>query len=473
MSNLLERIKDLQSQAMKALEGDTPDLDKARGFRAEAERLVEVQKEMEAIKAISPVASAEPMRPPMVNLGGDGGSGPLVTNGSDKAVEPTLIQMASKAAYVKQYGDDDAVSKALLTDLHGSDYIAKYWAQKAAFNSYMRGRDLTRDEKAALSGVIYTPAAIQAALAQGVSDFKTLKSTMVEAADTLGGYLVPVDFQARVLERIMGYTVMRGAALGISTSRDSVQIPKSSGGNTQYTSAVRVTWVDESPTAGTAESNLTFTMETIPVHTAMIETPLSRNLLEDAAFAIEPYLAEKFGEAAAMDEDNQFLTGDGVGKPQGILVGSANTLSLTEANSGDATLLTWDGLITLIYSIDAQYRANARFIAEKATYQAIRKLVDGTGRYLWEPNQQVGQPLNLLGYPVYEQEGLPSIGANTYPIIFGDPKGYLIVDRVGMSVERFLDSATARTNSALYIMRRRLGGQVAEPWRLAVQKVSA
>jgi HK97 family phage major capsid protein len=258
----------------------------------------------------------------------------------------------------------------------------------------------------------------------------------------------------------------------MGTSRDKVEIPVATGGDGQYTSAVRVTWVDETPTAGASETNLTFGMESVPVHTVMAETPLSRNLIEDAAFNIEGYLTEKFAEASAVDEDNRFLTGDANGKPQGILPDSGNSLSLTEAVSGAASTLTWDGLLTLVYSIDGQYRANANLIAEKATYLAIRKLKDGEGQYLWQPDNQAGQPTRLLGYPTLEQEAMPSITTNTYPIIFGDLRGYTIVDRIGMSVERYLDSSTARTNTVYYVMRRRLGGQVTEPWRFCVQKCS-
>jgi HK97 family phage major capsid protein len=68
---------------------------------------------------------------------------------------------------------------------------------------------------------------------------------------------------------------------------------------------------------------------------------------------------------------------------------------------------------------------------------------------------------------------MPTIGAGTYPLIFGDLKGYTIVDRVGMSIERYLDSATARQDMVAYLMRRRVGGKVMEPWRFAVQKVAA
>jgi HK97 family phage major capsid protein len=235
--------------------------------------------------------------------------------------------------------------------------------------------------------------------------------------------------------------------------------------------------VDETPTAGTADTNLTFGMEKLPIHTVMAETFLSRNLIEDAAFDLAGYLADKFAEASAIDEDNRFITGDGVGKPLGLLPGGGNpagTKQLTEANSGAAAAVTWDGLIDLAYSIASQYRQNAVWIGERLTLRNIRKLKDGDGRYLWEINQQAAiQPPFLMGFPVLEQETLPTIAANAYPLLFGDPRGYTIVDRIGATIERYLDASTARTNSVIYIMRQRMGGQPTETYRWAVQKISA
>jgi len=179
--------------------------------------------------------------------------------------------------------------------------------------------------------------------------------------------------------------------------------------------------------------------------------------------------------AQAIDEDNKFLKNDGMGSPQGILLDDANrsTSSINEEVSGNTSALTSDGLIGLVYDIAAQYRQNARFVAARATYKAIRKLKTGDGEYLWERNYQAGQPERLLGYPILEQEGMPAVTATYYPVLFGDFRGYYIVDRVGMSVERYLGGEEARINQVLYIARRRLGGQCMEPWRFAAQRVGA
>lgn len=385
---------------------------------------------------------------------------------------------AIKAGHLIRYGAMEPAIKAVLTDLHGADFNNLRWEQMKAFNSYIRNakREPSTDDERLMKMVVFNPESIKAAITAGV-DVRTLKTTMIEAADVLGGYVVPVDFQNRVIERQRGLTVMRGRATMITTSRDKVEIPKATGGDSQYTSAVRVTWVNETPTAGTAATNLTFGMEDLPINTVMAETSLSRNLIEDAAFDLAGYLTEKFAESGVIDEDNQFITGDGVGKPLGLLPGGGNpsgTKQLTEVNSGAAADVTWDGLISLAYSIQSQYRQNAVWIGERLTMRDIRLLKDGDGRYLWQDNQQDAmQPPRLMGFPVLEQETLPTVAANAYPLLFGDPRGYTIADRIGATIERYLDSPLARTNSVMYIMRQRKGGQPTETWRWAVQKISA
>jgi len=310
-------------------------------------------------------------------------------------------------------------------------------------------------------------------------DVKAMKSTMIESSDTLGGYVVPEDWRANIISRMMGLTVVRPYANRMTTSLEVVPMPKMTGGGDQYRDAVRVTWIDEVPTAGTADTNLTLGQDSIRVYTVQAETFLSRNLVEDAAFNLISWLSESFAQAQAIDEDNKFLISNGLGTPAGILTDSQTRSSTTiaEDNSGSNSTVTFDGLKAVPWSLAGQYRQNARWVGNRATWEIVDKLKDGEGNYLWKDKGNQGTtpaPQRLLGWPVHEQEGMPAATTqNNYPIIFGDFSGYTICDRIGMSVERYLDSGTARTNTVLYYARRRLGGKCMQPWKFVVQKVSA
>lgn len=417
--------------------------------------------------------------------GGKGGNTSVVDEDEDEEDEDDsdeeldLRARTQKAAYITRFGQDEkSIIKAILTDLHGKNFQGAYWEQKAAFNRYLRAgpERLRGEEKRALRQIVMTPSAVKMALDQGLSDVQSYRATMVEAADSLGGVLVPIDFQMRMISRLAALTVIRGRASQMNTSRDRVEMPEATGGNGRYTSPVRVQWVDETPTIGQLTPNyLTFGLRGIDVHTAMAEAPISRNLLDDVAFDIESYLASKLAEAVALDEDQQFTIGNGVGKPHGILPGSVNGMSLDEIHSGAGSALTWDGLIAMTYGIDAQYRQQGVWLANRATYLAIAKLRQGDN-YLWQNYQftggEQGRTTTLLGYPILESELMPDVATNSFPIVFGDLAAYQIVDRLGLSVERFIDSGTARQNLAYFVMRRRLGGELVETWKMVVQKVA-
>lgn len=453
-----KQAKEKLIAAKALLEGDAPNMEQIKTLQAEAAQL---QERAEAMKAVagSLAAIAEPQLPADLPIEPEPGPTP-----------PDEGNGAIKALYNLRFGEPEAATKAILRDLHGTDYEQKRWQQWMGFNHWLR--DYTNPVvPQAGKTFLWTPDSIKLALTEG-QDVRAMKTVMVEAQDELGGYIVPEDWRAQFIQRVMGLTVMRGRATSMTTSRDAVEVPEITGGDSQHTSAVRVTWVDETPTAGTAATNLTFGQKRIPVHTVMAETFLSRNLIEDAAFNLASLLSEKFAESSVIDEDNHFLTGDGNGKPEGILPSSANALSITEADTGHASLIDdWDAIIDLVYSVDSQYRQppSCSFIAEKATYQALAK-IKWTESYVWDRSERMGGKME--GYTYLEQEAMPTIGANAYPMIFGDLRAYVIVDRVGMSVERYLDASTARINQVCYMMRRRLGGQCVEPHRLAVLKVN-
>lgn len=394
--------------------------------------------------------------------------------GTPESAQADIITEMNKAIYQIRYGSEEAAVKAVLVDLHGPDYEAKRLRQYAAFVKYLRQYSVEPfgEDRDLLREIILTPEYALNAIKTG-QDIAFIKATMVEAIDDLGGYVVPVDFQLEVLRRLVGMTVMRGRARVSTTSRDKVEIPKMTGGDDQYTTSVRVTWVSETPTAGTADTNLTFGLEAISVNDVMAETFLSRNVVEDSAVDLVSELTTAFAEAAAIDEDNRFLTGDGDGKPDGILIdGDTPADGIATVNSGSATDLTADGMIDLEYEIPSQYRAACVWITARRSVRQLRKLKGGDGHYLWGRPDLAGQPATFDGFPIAEQEILPAVAAGNYPVLYGDPSGYRIVDRIGMTVERYLDASTARQNLILYLMRRRLGGKLTHPERWGVQLIS-
>ena len=478
---ILERAMELLNQAIAAAaEGNA---EEAAKLELESDELHEkagaMQKLADKQKAIKDQQEAlsQPVLPAPLPEDGPGDptmiidAGNVTTNGGGESVEA----IAQKAIYQLRYGEMKPAVKSVVNFLYGPEekYHQERELQWEGFLHYMRGNDYAIQAKhvKASRKLFMTPEYIESAIQKGW-DMNRFKATMVEASDTLGGYIVPVDFQARVIERVRGLTVMRGRAQENETMRDKVQIPVATGGDSQFTGAVREVWVDETPSSTAAATNATFGLEDIGINTAMAVVTLSKNSLEDGAFNLVNHLTNQFASAAAINEDNAFMIGDGAGKPQGILPGSLNATSLTEVNSTSAAALTFDGVLALTMNLDSQYKTNAVFIANKATYLILLQLKDGA--YLWTEqrgNNVAPNATTLRGFEALQQESLPDVAANAFPIIFGDPEGYAIYDRVGMSVERF--NVNPGENILKFEMRRRLGGQIVESWRFVVQKVAA
>lgn len=390
-----------------------------------------------------------------------------------------------KTVYTSKYGEEEAAVKAVVKDMHGSvrNYHEARFLQNAAFAKYLRrGYEVLNSKEAGLlQTLVYNPNTIMDEVRSGVpvSEMKRTKATQLEGILEMGGFLVPEDTRLEIIRRVAGMTIVRqnGARI-VETVRDRIDWPRLEGGNSRYTSGVRVTWIGEEPSsATTAETNFTVGSVGVPVNIALARTNVSRSLLEDAGVDVAMLVSELFSEAMAQDEDEQFLLGEGGDRPEGVLgvrsgANAAPVSGISTVNSGNATALTADGLIDLAFDLDAQYLQNAVFVGAKATFRDIRKLKDGNGDYLWQRGLEQGSPPTVLGYNYLMQEAMPSVGASNHPLIFGDWRGYLIAERVGMTVERIVDATTAGQNQIALFGRRRVGGSVAEPWRFRAHKIS-
>jgi len=214
----------------------------------------------------------------------------------------------------------------------------------------------------------------------------------------------------------------------------------------------------------------------------MASMPLSNDVLEDSAFDLMGISSDLLGEAFALGEDDVFINGNGVAKPMGLVtridVGETGE-KIPTVVSGSATTLLADGLIDLFFGLPSQYRRNARMLLNSGTAKVARKLKDGNSRYIWDSMQNAsngglsspGDQDSMLGKPVVYDEFMPDIAGNDYPILFGDFSGYFIVDRIGLSLQR-LSEIYAETNITVILGRKRVGGEVAQPWRFRAQKIS-
>lgn len=312
----------------------------------------------------------------------------------------------------------------------------------------------------------------------GQKDLKTLS----EGTDTAGGFLVPEDYHTELIKKVATAATVRQFARVAQTSRDAAKWPRVVyNTDDEYTSGVRLSWVGETPSSSTVHrvTDPVFGLINIPVHTAMASMPVTNVLLEDAAFDVIGLSSDMLAEAFALGENDAFWNGNGISRPMGILtqVNDSDYYGPRYVASGTTATLTADGLLNLAYALPAQYDRNARWFMNKQTELAIRKLKDTANNYLW-PAWNVGgnfastEMMPLAGYPVTRDEALPDVSTDAYPIIFGDLRGYIILDRVGFSVQR-ISEKYAEEDYTVLLGRRRVGGQLTESYRVKAQKVAS
>lgn len=434
-------------------------------LKKEAESIKSALEGLSALDGIQESA-AKAMRPSLPGTGNGAHNQAQAANQEQKPVDGDATM---KALYTMRFGDDNAAKTAVLTDLVGPNYQQRIWDQTAAFAKYLRKGEfaLEREERRQLETQIFAFEDI-AAMIQNGFDVKTIKTTMVEAQGTLGGFAVPTTMQSAILQRLPGMTAIRGGGATVInlTTGNSVEMMEITGGNDRYVSGLRGAWGSE--TQAPTEKNFTVGQKTVTADVYTYKVVMSQSLVEDASNLVT-ILQNLATSTLAVDEDDAFTIGDGMGKPHGLLPGSANFHSFSEVVTGSAAALTANGIKSLKRGLPIQYRQNAVYLANSDTYLDIELLVDGNGNYLFPDLTDTDR---LLNRRAMESESMPDVAADAFPILFGNMAGYAIVERSGMTVARYQDSNTG-INTVQYHFRRRVGGRVIEPWQFAVQKVAA
>lgn len=269
--------------------------------------------------------------------------------------------------------------------------------------------------------------------------------------DSEGGYLVPDEFENTLVEALEEENVFRQMAKIIQTSSGDRKIPVVASKGT-------ASWMDEE--GAYPESDDSFGQVSIGAFKLGTMIKVSEELLNDSVFDLQSYITREFARRIGSKEEEAFFTGNGTGKPLGILAatGGAQT-GITAASS---TAVTADELIDLYYSLKSPYRKNAVWALNDSTVKAIRKLKDGNGQYLWQPGITAGAPDMILGRPVRTSAYMPAIAAGAKTIAFGDFSYYWIADRQGRSFKR-LNELFAATGQVGFLASQRVDGKLVLP----------
>ena len=275
-------------------------------------------------------------------------------------------------------------------------------------------------------------------------------------SDAEGGFLVPDEYERTLVEALEEENIFRQLAHIIQTSSGDRKIPVVASKGT-------ADWIDEGG-AG-KESDDAFGQVSIGAYKLGTMIKVSEELLNDSVFDLESYIAREFARRIGNKEEEAFFSGDGSGKPLGVLADKGGAeVGVTAAS---ATAITADELLDLFYSLFSPYRKKAVWVVNDATIKAIRKLKDNNGQYLWQPGLIANAPDTILGRPVKTSAFMPTIAAGAKTIAFGDFGYYWVADRQGRSFKR-LNELFATTGQVGFLASQRVDGKLILPEAIKV-----
>ena len=283
-------------------------------------------------------------------------------------------------------------------------------AKAEAFNAFMRSHPELRPASAEVR--------------QAMAEMRA----QAVGTDAAGGYLVPEEWASSIESAMVAFGGIRNAATVIRSSNGNpLHMPTDN--DTANSGAILAENTQDS------EQDVTFSeliLNAYKYTSNIIRVPVE--LLADSAFNLEAFLQAKFAERLGRATAAHYATGTGTAQPRGLFTaaGSGKTAASNAA-------ITYAELIDLKHSVDPAYRGNASWVMNDSTLAAVKKLVDGQNRPLWNPSVAAGEPGTFDGDAIIIDQGAPSIGSTTTPIAYGDLSKYLVRDAGGISMVRMVE----------------------------------
>lgn len=262
-----------------------------------------------------------------------------------------------------------------------------------------------------------------------------LQNAMSSTDPSAGGFLIPEEFRATLMEIALEESVVRSRATVIPMASLRAAIPaidSTTNVGSVYGGVVGY-WTEEG--AALTQSQPTFSRVVLEAKKITAYTEVPNELPQDSAISVEALINILFPRAIAFFEDIAFLRGTGVGEPLGVLNPLNAALVSHAMESGQAAnLILWENLIGMYARMLPSSLANAVWLVPPDAFPqlATMALSVGTGgSAVWLNNGQDGPPASILGRPVIITEKTRALGT-LGDVAFVDLRQYLIGDRMAM-----------------------------------------
>lgn len=251
---------------------------------------------------------------------------------------------------------------------------------------------------------------------------------------TESGYAVPAVVDPSVILTGLGSTNPFRVVSRVETITANSWKPITSGGITG-------SWDGEA--AEVSEDSPTFAQPEITAYKAQAFASGSIESVNDWS-GIGAELGREFADAKDQLEAAAFATGTGSSQPIGITNALDGVSDPVELPPASAEVFAVADVYKVVKSVPPSARgpgSNVAVLANLGTIMKIRQFSTTQGSSFLA-DLSAGTPARLLGYPLYEASTMDdyddlttSTSADNFLVIAGDWTKYVIVDRIGLSVE--------------------------------------
>lgn len=283
-----------------------------------------------------------------------------------------------------------------------------------------------------------------------------IRNAMSTTTPAEGGYTVPSEVAAMVVDALKAFGGMREVAEIITTESGNPLSYPTSDGTGEVGEIV-------AENAAAASGEITFgTVALNPFKYSSKKIALPVELIQDAAIDVVQFVVNRLAQRIGRITNTHYTTGTGSGQPSGL---ATRATSGKVGTTGQTLTVIYDDLVDLEHSVNSAYRRGAAFMMADSSVKVVRKIKDTAGRPIFTPSYDAGgtagAPDTLLGRPLVVNDDVATMGASARSILFGQLSQYKIRDVAGsVSMRRFDDSAFALNGQVGFCGWMRTGGNL-------------
>lgn len=196
----------------------------------------------------------------------------------------------------------------------------------------------------------------------------------------------------------------------------------------------------------------------------------TRDILEDASVNIEQWMLGKVNFAFRNTISTAIMTGDGNGRPMGILNPRSGIPACETCEATPAGQFTWQDLIMLKWQVAMQYHSGGRYLMNQNTFGLTLTMADANNRPIMIASPTDNGQFLLNGSPVNIATQMPDVAGGATPVAFGNwNQAYMVVNRKAITMQNDPYSAGF---CVLFKFESRVGGAVICPRAARLLKIA-